>query len=99
MERSFYKNMSIIFADCHKSNKKQRTHLDAASSDISDKLLDGLSIESIGLGLELGHLISEGDVTDGGASVGAQAEELQDSQVILIINVDVDEQNLQGKKQ
>ena len=66
---------------------------------IEDSLHEGLDSicgHIITIGLVFGHVFPEVDVAVAGALRGLHSEELQDTLVIVVINVDVDEQNLEG---
>lgn len=59
---------------------------------------DALRCDVITLRLVLGHLVLQGDETDGGALLLLQAEELQDALVVVHVAVDEDEQNLDSRE-
>ena len=80
----------IVFAQYYDISN----YLDLASEHIADEGLDGLGAEVVVVGLVLGHVLAERDVTVGRALLSLHAEELEDTCVVLLIDVDVDEQSL-----
>lgn len=74
------------------------THLELAIGEGCAEGDDVLGGDVAGVGPVLGHLILQGDEADGGALLLLQAEELQNTLVVIDVAVDVDEQDL-GRKQ
>ena len=71
-------------------------HLQLALGEACAEGRDALGAYDVAVGLELGHLVLQGDEADGGALLLLQPKELQDALVVLHVAVDEDEQDLGG---
>ena len=70
------------------------TDLDLAIENLGHEGLDGLCVDIAALGLVLDHVLTEGNVTVCWTLVHLHAEELQNTCVIILIDVDVNEKDL-----
>merc|ERR1719158_2382006 len=68
--------------------------LQLALLEVGDKLLDILGSDAVILGLELGHLLTQSDGSEGGQFTVNNSEELQDPLVVFFVSVDSDKQHL-----
>ena len=68
--------------------------LQLALLEVGDKLLNILGSDAVILGLELGHLLSQSDGSEGRQLTVNNSEELQDPLVVFFVSVDSDKQHL-----
>lgn len=73
-------------------------HLEFALSEQFAELRDAFCSDGVALWLVLGHLVLQSDEADGRALLFLQAEELQDSLVVVNVTVDEDEQDLDRRE-
>lgn len=92
MVYNYRKNIQFILALVYSS-----FYLKISISEGLNKGSDSLCGEIIVVRLVFGHVLSEGDETDSRALLSLKSEEFQDSGIILITGVKVDEKDLKKK--